>query len=124
MEVEKMELWRFVVVGLIVLFALKVLEEGSEWICEGDEGGMGVGLILGFWWVLGLVGLALGSRAELVSAEILWQALSWFGVGVLGMSVKVVEEKRTEGGLMLAVEWVLRLVWWIGGLGLMWWVLG
>lgn len=117
---------KFLVVGLLVLVSLRCLEQGSELICDRKFGLWEACAVLGIWGTLGLVTLGVICGFGEVSLERLGQFLGWMGVGVLGMSVGVgdwlVRESGENRGALLGVTWVLRVMWWIGGLGLMWWV--
>lgn len=118
----------FVAGGVILLFGLRVLIAGSK--LGGEDGKLWeVGVSLGFWAVLGFLGMCMWEKVEFVGMEFLWQWLGLVGVGALVACESMLEELRDEmkergaWKVAVSVEWVLRVMVWCAGLAWLWWMM-
>lgn len=118
----------FVLGGVILLFGLRILQEGSR--IAGESGKLWeVGVTLACWAIFGVVGMSVLTWGEEAGVEFLLQWLALIGVGGLVACVSMLRELRRnieseETRALLWVEWVLRVMMWGLGCGWLWWMMG
>ena len=119
----------FVLGGIILLLGLRVLVCGAK--LGGEDGKLWeVGVSLGIWAIFGGVGASVLKWGEDAGIELLWQWLALMGVGGLVACESMLEELRDEmkdrnqRGVLVSVEWVLRVLVWGLGCGWLWWMMG
>ena len=89
-----------------------------------------MGVSLGIWAIFGGVGASVLKWGEDAGIELLWQWLALMGVGGLVACESMLEELRDEmkdrnqRGVLVSVEWVLRVLVWGLGCGWLWWMMG
>lgn len=119
----------FVLGGIILLVGLRALVCGAK--LGGEDGKLWeVGVSLGIWAIFGGVGASVLKWGEDAGIELLWQWLALMGVGGLVACESMLEELREEmkdrnqWGVLVSVEWVLRVLVWGLGCGWLWWMMG
>ena len=119
----------FVLGGIILLVGLRALVCGAK--LGGEDGKLWeVGVSLGIWAIFGGVGASVLKWGEDAGIELLWQWLALMGVGGLVACESMLEELRDEmkdrnqWGVLVSVEWVLRVLVWGLGCGWLWWMMG
>ena len=119
----------FVGGGIILLVGLRALVCGAK--LGGEDGKLWeVGASLGIWAIFGGVGMSVLKWGEDAGIERLWQWLALMGVGGLVACESMLEELRDEmkdrnqRGVLVSVEWVLRVLVWGLGCGWLWWMMG